>query len=224
MKQQLATLQAAANAAGLNLQQFPFLLNPAVLSLLQSPQASQPSPVIKTEPPTTQSRGCSPILLEHNDNAQDSSRLSFQDDEDENKLILSKDRRKRKRKLVSSSVQTSKDLDLDPSRHNSSLTLKARSRSISSKEQGIQTSLQPLSVFCGHTDYSPVRDRAALGALAAAAMVAEGRDFAEFSRGGDSVNYNPFTDPQIMEATDGLELLSSLAEKRPRSSSVPLVS
>lgn len=32
--------------------------------------------------------------------------------------------------------------------------------------------------------------------------------------------YNPFTDPQILQAADGLELLSTLAEKRPKCSSI----
>ncbi|KAH9513149.1 hypothetical protein Btru_036004 [Bulinus truncatus] len=33
-------------------------------------------------------------------------------------------------------------------------------------------------------------------------------------------SYNPFTDPQILQAADGLELLSALAEKRPKCSSL----
>ena len=33
-------------------------------------------------------------------------------------------------------------------------------------------------------------------------------------------SYNPFIDPQILQAADGLELLSALAEKRPKSSSM----
>ena len=113
-----------------------------------------------------------------------------------------------------------------------------------SREQGIQTSLlgehlQPLSVICGASDLSlPLHvphlkgTTAPLGALAAAALVAEGNlealaTGAGSRRGGGAaggVSYNPFTDPQILQAADGLELLSALAEKRPKCSSAALVS
>ena len=126
------------------------------------------------------------------------------------------------------SVQTGSDLDpkLDPA-----VTRKPTS---SQKEQGIQTSLgdhlQPLSVICGSSDYPlPPRDTAPLGALAAAALAAEGNlsDLtAQATRNSRAVgvSYNPFTDPQILQAADGLELLSTLAEKRPKCSSAALVS
>ena len=128
------------------------------------------------------------------------------------------------------SVQTESDLDpnLDP------VTATRKSTS-AKKEQGIQTSLgehlQPLSVICGTSDY-PLphhpRDSAPLGALAAAALAAEANLDALTTQGRSSravgVSYNPFTDPQILQAADGLELLSTLAEKRPKCSSAALVS
>jgi hypothetical protein len=197
----LAALQAAAAAAGISPQQCPFLFNPALMPLVQGLG-------IKTESPTTQSRGCSPIIFEEE---------------------TGKKKRAPRRKKVSTAVAcVQTDTDLDPERQPLPLT---RKQSVCA-ELGVQASLidphlQPLSVICG----SEFKSSAPLGALAAAALAAEGNvvTFTPDVKVGSSsreagVTYNPFTDPQILQAADGLELLSTLAEKRPKCASAPLVS
>ena len=55
-------LQAAAAAAGINTPQFPFVFNPALLPLPPGLPVAEPVS-IKTEAPSVQSRGCSPIIM-----------------------------------------------------------------------------------------------------------------------------------------------------------------
>ena len=55
-------LQAAAAAAGINTPQFPFVFNPALLPLPTGLPVAEPVS-IKTEAPSVQSRGCSPIIM-----------------------------------------------------------------------------------------------------------------------------------------------------------------
>ncbi|XP_055876447.1 serine-rich adhesin for platelets-like isoform X2 [Biomphalaria glabrata] len=80
------------------------------------------------------------------------------------------------------------------------------SSKLSLNDQGVQTlttdlsALNPLSVQC--PDLDSVVDH-----LTPKANV-------------ERTSYNPFTDPQILQAADGLELLSALAEKRPKCSSL----
>ncbi|XP_070188288.1 trinucleotide repeat-containing gene 18 protein-like isoform X2 [Littorina saxatilis] len=211
-------LQAAAAAAGIPTTQFPFVFNPALLSLPPGLTVGE-GLGIKTEPPTMVSRGCSPIVM--------SPTPSEQEEEEQQQA---KKRRRDNVKQVSTacaSVQTGNDLE--PATNTAAV---ARSlKSMASKEQGIQTNmgqhLQPLSVICGTSDFAldHHKDSAPLGALAAAALVAEGNavPVTTDARGHRGVSYNPFTDPQILQAADGLELLSTLAEKRPKCSSAPLV-
>ena len=55
-------LQAAAAAAGISTPQFPFVFNPALLPMATGLPVAEPLN-IKTEAPSVQSRGCSPIIM-----------------------------------------------------------------------------------------------------------------------------------------------------------------
>ncbi|XP_025091338.1 serine-rich adhesin for platelets-like isoform X3 [Pomacea canaliculata] len=223
---------AAAAAASLTSTQFPFVFNSALLPLPSGLSLGEPLP-IKTEAPTTQSRGTSPIIF----SALPSSDVTQYGGVKEAAVAADI---KKEISTCCVSVQTTSDLDPQPT-----------ARKVVSKEQGIQTSelghsvvplvtsevgpMQPLSVICSSADFAlqhhpapPLlrhEDSSPLGtvaAVASAAMAAEERLGGHSGSAGITQHgppggtYNPFTDPQLLQAADGLELLSTLAEKRPK--------
>ncbi|KAL8599647.1 hypothetical protein ACOMHN_053824 [Nucella lapillus] len=220
----LQAAAAAAAAAGITTPQFPFVFSPALLplpSVLPVGEALN----IKTETPSVQSRGCSPIIMSPTPSELDAAGEERVTEGGEGRKQVS---------TACASVQTGSDLEQDPTAAEDPRGRRKRGKRCLSwcREQGVQTSLedhlQPLSVICATPELQDLhKDTAPLGALAAAAMVAEskgalrrggaGRGGAREGAGG--LNYNPFTDPQILQAADGLELLSTLAEKRPKCSS-----
>ncbi|CAG5124629.1 unnamed protein product, partial [Candidula unifasciata] len=90
----------------------------------------------------------------------------------------------------------------------SNITEKLSAPRLILQDQAVQASfpdisvLNPLSVQCPDHDSVDVLTRSH-----------------EVKTNTDRASYNPFTDPQILQAADGLELLSTLAEKRTKCSS-----
>lgn len=146
---------------------------------------------MKMERPTVESRGCSPIMFE-----DVSSSLSL--------LSTLSSMTSKKPDTCTVGVQTCSSL------MKGSRKKKSSPQKLTFRDQAIQTStsdlttLNPLSVQCP--------DLYTVDPLAHNSL--------EVKDGSEHATYNPFTDPQILQAADGLELLSTLAEKRPKCSSV----
>lgn len=149
-----------------------------------------PSVLVKVERPTVESRGCSPIMFE-----DISSPLSI--------LSTLSCLTSEKPKTCSVGVQTCDTL------MKSSLKRKSSPQKLLLQDQAVQTlspefiAFNPLSVQCPDID-----------------CVDPLTHCLEEKSHLDRASYNPFTDPQILQAADGLELLSTLAEKRPKCSSI----
>ncbi|CAG5127812.1 unnamed protein product, partial [Candidula unifasciata] len=148
------------------------------------------SVLVKVERPTVESRGCSPIMFE-----DISSPLSI--------LSTLSCLTTEKPKTCSIGVQTCDSL------MKSSCKRKLSPQTLLSQDQAVQTlspdftAFNPLSVHCPDIDCVDTLTHCL-----------------EEKSHLDRASYNPFTDPQILQAADGLELLSTLAEKRPKCSSI----
>ena len=110
------------------------------------------------------------------------------------------------------------------------------------RHQGTQTNLsdqmQPLSVICCSSDIYAANASQSMywensspsTALATAAAIldtdscgATKKNVNDELNAQPDITFDPFTDPQILQAASGLELLSTLADRRPKHDFLPLV-
>ena len=163
--------------------------------------------------PNFQSRGCSPILCE--DLSSPLSLLSTLSSLSSRKPttcnvgiqvgeVLGRGRKKRDSAL--------KHLSLDREVQTSPSPLAAASSSHPHVPQASSSS-------SSSSTSAPTSSSKALNPLPAHCQPLEVKIGEDGSGEATSSLYNPFTDPQILQAAHGLELLSTLAEKRPKCSS-----
>ncbi|XP_012939835.1 serine-rich adhesin for platelets [Aplysia californica] len=168
-----------------------------VVSPMSSAISGLPRLVFRPPPTSVQSRGCSPIIFEDAPTSPSPSSSSANTSSSS-----------RKRKLCTIGVQTCDSLlpviKADTSLPSPHKRLLLHKGSQTLQSPGDISALNPLSVQCPDIDAAdPLNDRLEVKVSA-----------------DKSSSYNPFTDPQILQAADGLELLSTLAEKRPKCSSL----